>query len=122
MRAVLCIDILNVSRLLPKRLNTCTGVLETNPRLAEVTHSRARTGSTPRGRTVPIQWYRGPDDQPLPQVHTPLFVSGILQNIYRVHYGRSVCHSVFVLGIMRIGGRNEVAVRKFCLEVGSVSE
>lgn len=33
-----------------------------------------------------------------------------------------MCHSVFVLGIMRIGGRNEVAVRKFCLEVGSVSE
>lgn len=120
----MCIDILNVSRLLPKRLNTCTGVFETDLRLAEVIRSRARTGSTPRGRTVRIQRHRGPANPPLPQFHASLFVCGILQNIYRVLYGRSLCVitaeiSVFDLGIMRIWGRNEVAVRMWLyLEVG----
>lgn len=41
----MCIDILNVSRLLPKRLNTCIGVLKTYLRLVRATH-RTRTDSS----------------------------------------------------------------------------
>lgn len=102
----MCIDILNVSRLLPKRLNTCTGVFETDLRLAEVTRRRARTGSTPRGRTVRIQRHRGPANPPLPQFHVPLIVE--FYKTFTEFFMEEVCVitaeiSVFVLGMMRIG-------------------